>query len=180
MKRQSLQAQLAGPSKEERAVYGIMEAGGEHASFPEDDAMRRRKSATENLVISSFDKQRLMRLLRGPQTTDEVREELLDLEREIERGTEVQPQEIPADVITMNSTVRVTDVDSGSTHVYTIVFPADADYEKGRISILAPLGTALLGYRVGDTVDWPMPRGVRHLRIDEILYQPEAAGDFHL
>jgi regulator of nucleoside diphosphate kinase len=131
---------------------------------------RSRKKSKDSLVISSFDKERLMRLL---QSSD-------DLAREIERGTEVQPREIPPDVVTMNSTVRVTDVDSGTTHVYTIVFPADADYERGRISILAPLGTALLGFRVGDTVDWTVAGGTRRLRIDEIIYQPEAAGDFHL
>ena len=147
----------------------------------ENDAMKRRKKGSkDHLVISSFDKQRLMRLLNSGETAAEQREELEDLAREIERGTEVRPQEIPPDVVTMNSTVRVTDVDSGSTHTYTIVFPADADYEKGKISILAPLGTALLGFRVGDIVDWNMPRGIRRLRIDEIIYQPEAAGDFHL
>jgi regulator of nucleoside diphosphate kinase len=132
----------------------------------------------DHLVISSFDKERLMRLLRGEGPGH--RDELDDLAHEIDRGKEVRPQEVPPDVVTMNSTVRVTDVDTGSSHVYTIVFPSDADYDKGRISILAPLGTALLGFRVGDTVDWHVPRGTRRLRIDEILYQPEAAGDFHL
>ena len=161
--------------------WATLEQAGERAELRENQAMKRgRKGSKDNLVISSFDKQRLMRLLRSGETAAEQREELDDLAHEIERGTEVQPQEIPPDVVTMNSTVRVTDVDSGSAHIYTIVFPADADYEKGRISILAPLGTALLGFRVGDTVNWNMPRGVRRLRIDEIIYQPEAAGDFHL
>lgn len=157
----------------------LAQGGGVAPDLSGDEAMKR-KQAKENLVISSFDKQRLMRLLRTGAASGEAREELEDLVTEIERGAEVQPQEIPPDVVTMNSTVRVTDVDSGSTHVYTIVFPADADYEKGKISILAPLGTALLGYRVGDTVNWQVPRGVRRLKIEEILYQPEAAGDFHL
>ena len=159
----------------------VLEPRAEQPDLRENDAMKRRKKGSkDNLVISSFDKQRLMRLLNSGETAAEQREELEDLAREIERGTEVRPQEIPPDVVTMNSTVRVTDVEAGSTHTYTIVFPADADYEKGKISILAPLGTALLGFRVGDTVDWNMPRGVRRLRIDEIIYQPEAAGDFHL
>jgi regulator of nucleoside diphosphate kinase len=140
----------------------------------------RKKASKQSLVISSFDKKRLMRLLRSGETEAEQREDLEDLAHEIERGMEVQPQEVPSDVVTMNSSVKVTDIDSGLTHVYTIVFPADADYKKGRISILAPLGTALLGFRVGDTVEWSMPRGIRRLRIDEIVYQPEAAGDFHL
>jgi regulator of nucleoside diphosphate kinase len=159
----------------------VLEPTAVQPDLRENDAMKRRKKGPkDNLVISSFDKQRLMRLLKSGETAAEQREDLEDLAREIERGTEVRPQEIPPDVVTMNSTVRVTDIDSGSTYTYTIVFPSDADYEKGKISILAPLGTALLGFRVGDTVDWNMPRGVRRLRIDEILYQPEAAGDFHL
>jgi regulator of nucleoside diphosphate kinase len=140
----------------------------------------KRSRSKDDLVISSFDKQRITHLLGETEATAETRADLEDLNAEIARGAEVRPEEIPPDVVTMNSTVRVTDVESGSTYVYTIVFPADADYEKGKISILAPLGTALLGYRVGDVVTWRMPRGNRRLRIDELLYQPEAAGDFHL
>jgi regulator of nucleoside diphosphate kinase len=132
------------------------------------------------LTISTFDKQRLSRLLDALDGTEEERDEIKDLEREIERGSVVRPEDMPADVVTMNSAVRVTDVESGETNVYTIVFPGQADYEKGRISILAPLGIALLGYRVGAIVDWNMPRGIRRLRIDEIVYQPEKAGAYHL
>ena len=131
------------------------------------------------LVISSVDKVRLIRLISAHQTSALHRDDLDDLAREIERGIEALPKEMPPDVVTMNSTVRVTELKSGTVHVYTIVYPGDADYERGRISILAPLGTALLGYRVGDVVDWPMPGGMRKLRIDEMVYQPEAAGDFH-
>ena len=80
----------------------------------------------------------------------------------------------------MNSSVRVSDLVTSKSEVITIVFPSDANYEEGKVSILAPLGTALLGYRVGDVVYWHVPRGIRQLRIDEILYQPEAAGHYHL
>ncbi len=141
--------------------------------------MKREERVHAALLISSFDKQRLMYLLDALDRTSEEREEFEDLEREIERGAVVGPQEIPADVVTMNSTVRVSDAE-GTSSVYTIVFPENADYERGKISILAPLGIALLGYRVGDTVDWTMPGGTRKLRIEEIVYQPEAAGDYHL
>lgn len=79
----------------------------------------------------------------------------------------------------MNSRLRVRDVDSGRDLTLTIVFPSDADLEQGKISIVAPIGTALLGYRVGDTVEWRVPAGVRRLKIEEILYQPEAAGHYH-
>jgi regulator of nucleoside diphosphate kinase len=64
--------------------------------------------------------------------------------------------------------------------VLRLVFPSEADFDRGRVSILAPIGTALIGYRVGDTVEWKVPSGRRRLRIEEVLYQPEAAGDFHL
>jgi regulator of nucleoside diphosphate kinase len=127
-----------------------------------------------DLVISSFDKERLLRLMLEDQTASQ------DLAHEIERGSEVRPEDIPPDVVTMNSTVRVTDLESGASGVYTIVFPSDADYEKRRISIMSPLGTALIGYRVGDLVEWRSPRGPQRVRIDEIIYQPEASGDFHL
>jgi regulator of nucleoside diphosphate kinase len=156
--------------------------GGEWPDSHEDDNVKRRKGSPtkDDLVINSFDKQPLMRLLNSTETSAEDRAELEDLTHEIERGTEVQPQEIPPDVVTMNSCVRVTDVEDGRTYTYTIVFPSDADYETGKISILSPLGTALLGYRIGDVVNWDMPGGTRQVRIDELIYQPEAAGDFHI
>ncbi|HEX2061201.1 MAG TPA: nucleoside diphosphate kinase regulator, partial [Thermoanaerobaculia bacterium] len=138
------------------------------------------KKKASGIHITRFDKARLMRLLRGLDAADVNRDEVEDLARELERGIEVESTEVEPDVVTMNSTVRATDVDANTTHLYTIVFPADADFEKGRISILSPLGTALLGARAGDVVTWEMPRGTRRLRIEELVYQPEAAGDFHL
>jgi regulator of nucleoside diphosphate kinase len=139
-----------------------------------------KKKTSSSIYITRFDKARLMRLLKSLDGAEQTREEIEDLEHELERGTEVESAEVAPDVVTMNSTVRVTDLDGETTHLYTIVFPWDADFEKGRISILSPLGTALLGYRAGDVVTWEMPRGTRRLRIEELTYQPEAAGDFHL
>ena len=138
--------------------------------------MKRRKESKEDkdLVISSFDKERLVEVLRESQDAGLT----VDLQQEMERAGEVRPEQVPPDVVTMNSTVRVSDLDSGEKHEYTIVFPPEADAEKGRISILSPIGTALLGYRLGDVV--PVARLKRRLRIDDIVYQPEAAGDFHL
>jgi len=138
------------------------------------------KKKAPGIQITRFDKARLMRLLRSLDAAAANRGEIEDLERELERGDEVEPTEVAPDVVTMNSTVRVTDLDANTTHLYTIVFPADADFEKGRISILSPLGTALLGYRAGDVVTWEMPQKTLRLRIEELVYQPEAAGDFHL
>lgn len=99
------------------------------------------------------------------------------LDQELDRAEAVRPEEIPPDVITMNSKLRLTDLDTGRQRVVTLVYPERADQEDC-ISILSALGTALLGYRVGDEIRWDTPTGVLHLRIDELLYQPEAAGNY--
>jgi regulator of nucleoside diphosphate kinase len=82
---------------------------------------------------------------------------------------------VPPDVITMNSEVRLMDVDSGEVKVYKLVFPTQTRTENS-LSVLAPIGTAILGYRVGDVIEWRVPKGVRRLKVLEVLFQPEAAG----
>lgn len=105
---------------------------------------------------------------------------LQKLGAELNRATVVAATAIPHDVITMNSKVRLTDLKTGEAMTYTLVFPEAADINAGRISVLAPIGTALLGYRAGDTISWEVPAGVRRIKILDILYQPEASGDYHL
>ena len=80
----------------------------------------------------------------------------------------------------MHSTVCLVDRDAGDELTYTLVFPEEANIREAKISIFAPIGTAMLGYRVGDTFEWRVPDGVVRLEVKEILYQPEAAGDYHL
>ena len=63
---------------------------------------------------------------------------------------------------------------------YTLVFPTAANISENKLSILAPLGMALIGYRKGDTIKWPVPSGIKKLKVTEIIYQPEAAGDYSL
>ena len=99
------------------------------------------------------------------------------LEREVNRACIVEQTSIPGDVVTMNSKVRLHDMDSGENEVYTLVYPIMADPEDHRISVLAPVGTAIVGSSVGDLIEWPVPAGIRRLHVDEILYQPEEAGD---
>ena len=98
------------------------------------------------------------------------------LEEELDRATIVKSSDIPRDVVTMNSRVRVKDMTDGREFVCQIVFPQDADSEVNRISILAPIGTALLGYRAGSTIEWKVPSGTRRLKVLSVEYQPEAAG----
>ena len=101
-----------------------------------------------------------------------------ELEEELEIAEVVAPEDIPPDVVTMRSTVRLKDLDTKEESVYSIVFPSEADFDEGKISVLAPLATALLGHRRGAIVEFVAPGRERKLQILEILYQPESAGDF--
>lgn len=133
------------------------------------------------IYVTEFDLRRLSELFAGIRLWNERdREYPINLEEELEQANVVSSRDIPADVVTMNSQVRIRDLDAGKEMALTLVFPADADYEQGKLSILAPMGTALLGYRAGDTIEWQAPAGLRKLRVEQILYQPEAAGDYHL
>jgi regulator of nucleoside diphosphate kinase len=115
-------------------------------------------------------------------------EDVGDLNRlryELQRAVVVNPTEIPKDVVTMNSRVRLRDLDSGEAVVFSLVYPSFAyrpvaDVTEMTVSILAPVGTAILGYRVGDTIEWDVPSGVRRLKVEDVLYQPEASGQYDL
>jgi regulator of nucleoside diphosphate kinase len=97
-----------------------------------------------------------------------------------ERAEIVAPDRIPPDVVTMNSTVRFTIAESGETFRLTLVYPKDVGADAGRISVLAPVGSALLGLSVGDEMQWPRPGGgVSTVRVDEVVYQPERSGELH-
>ena len=96
------------------------------------------------------------------------------LEGELARAAVVPSNEIPADVVTMNSRVLFANEITGERHEVTLVFPFEANIDLGKISILAPVGTALLGLRVGQSIDWEVPSGEKHrYRVIEVLYQPE-------
>ena len=97
---------------------------------------------------------------------------------ELSSATMVAPDQVPPDVVTMNSKVLLRDQEADEEMSYTLVFPEDANIDAGAISVLAPIGMAILGYREGDVIEWNVPSGVRHITIEKILYQPEAAGDF--
>jgi regulator of nucleoside diphosphate kinase len=124
---------------------------------------------------------RLTELIDGLRLSPKTNQANLDLlEKELYRAVLVDPPNIPRDVITMNSKVIISDTESGEKTTYTLVFPSAANISENKLSIMAPLGMALLGYRTGDIIEWPVPSGVRKLKVDEIIYQPEAAGDYHL
>lgn len=134
------------------------------------------------IYMTNADKERLQKLIAKEKEIhwNMGKEYLGGLEQELERAQLIAPQDVPPDVITMNSKVLLEDLSTGEEMTYTLVYPEDADVLEDKISVLAPVGTAILGYQVGDILDWPVPDGVVRLRVKEILYQPEAAGDFEL
>lgn len=143
--------------------------------------MKKKSQRTPSIHVTEPDYHRLSALIETTRARNGVdREYLSKLEAELDRAEIVDPKEIPADVITMRSKVRLKDLVSGEANTYSLVFPTEADSSEGKISILAPIGTAILGYKRGDTIEWPVPSGLRRLKVDEILYQPEAAGNYEL
>ena len=133
------------------------------------------------IYITEYDLKRLRELIEDAKRVEPHGNEYLDsLDVELSRGKVVAPTEVPPDVVTMNSKVHLVDQDTHEEMVYTLVFPQEADITQSKISVLAPIGTAMLGYRVGDTFTWQVPDGVRRLQVKRVLYQPEASGDYHL
>jgi regulator of nucleoside diphosphate kinase len=132
------------------------------------------------IVVTRPDRERLDLLVaavRGRRRWEELH--LRALAEELDGAEVVEPERVPSDVVTMHSRVRVLDLVSGEKVTYELCYPTEASLEAGRLSVLAPIGTALLGYRQGDVVEWPVPGGVRVLKIDALLHQPEAAARPH-
>ncbi len=136
-----------------------------------------RKTGHRTIYITAADMKRLRRFV---ETQRSPREDLKSLVAELDRAQVVAAPDIPGDVITMNSQARLRDVETGDIMTYTLVFPERADYESNRISVLAPIGTAMLGHREGDEFEWTVPDGTVRLHVEKVLYQPEAAGHYHL
>ena len=134
-----------------------------------------------DIWVTDFDLERLRKLLEGTRSWSfRDREHLERLDEELAQAHVVPAADIPPEVVTMNARLRLRDIDSGKHMVFMLVFPSDADAEQSKISVLAPLGTAVLGFRRGDAFEWRMPGRVRRLQVEEVLYQPEVAGDYHL
>lgn len=129
-----------------------------------------------SITVTRLDLQRLERLLDSLEEYGLAAEAL---EAELSRANVVGHDEVPPGVVTMNSSVRCREESSGKEYLLTLVYPEDAGGE-GKVSILAPVGTALLGLTVGQSIDWPAPGGkTLKLSLLDITYQPEAAGDYN-
>jgi regulator of nucleoside diphosphate kinase len=127
------------------------------------------------LILSVRDVRRLEALLASPR--GEASSVAAALEAELLRGDVREPDQLPSDVVTMNSEVVCLDETSGSERRLQLVYPDAAEAGTGKVSILAPVGVALLGLRVGQSIEWPLPGGrSTRLQVKAVLYQPEAAG----
>jgi regulator of nucleoside diphosphate kinase len=135
------------------------------------------KKQKKAIYVTEKDLERLERLLSAAGHSPNIKK----LREELDRATVVDSEDVPHDVVTMNSRVSFMELDTESESEVTLVYPSDADVNRNRISILAPVGAALLGLSVGDEIKWPLPSGkVRAYKIISVLFQPEAAGQYDL
>lgn len=109
--------------------------------------------------------------------TEKEAEELLN---ELDSAKIVDPEDVPSNVVTMNSIVKISFLNNDKQVQFQIVYPHEANLKTNKISIFSPIATALIGYQKGDEIEWIVPGGLTRIRIDEIIYQPEASGHYHL
>lgn len=134
-----------------------------------------------NVLITKLDYIRLKESLhRVKASNQEHITQVNALLRNVHQATVVESTEIPPDVVTMNSLVRIVYLSTGRIMVLRLVYPEQADIKQNRISILAPLAMALLGSKKGDVIHLKLPKGIVSIKVDNLLYQPEAAGNYQL
>lgn len=131
-----------------------------------------------NLTISELDAERLDMLLEQPAFAGTPIAQALN--EELDRAEILPSVDIPSDVVTMNSRVRFRDLTANEEHTRTLVYPVNMKDSSEQLSVMAPLGAALLGMHVGNTIDWKLPNGAQaRVEVLELIYQPEAAGEYH-
>lgn len=130
------------------------------------------------ILINRLDAERLQRLIDNAESKDHAVAKLLEVE--LARGEVVDPEDIPQDVVSMNSQIQFTDLSRGRQMVRTLVYPHSLANIEDAISVMAPIGAGLIGLKIGDVIDWPVPNhGDVRLRIDAIFWQPEREKQFH-
>jgi len=132
---------------------------------------------SRQIIMTEPDKVKLQKLINDILMTEvDGTDHVRALDAEMSRAVIVPAGQVPPDVITMNSRAQLS-FDDGEDETYTLVYPDEADMSENLVSVLSPVGTAILGYRAGDEVDWKVPDGVVTIRVISVEYQPEAAGD---
>lgn len=126
------------------------------------------------IYITHEDLKKLRALLSSATIPERDRECIVELEEELDRAIIVDSKDIPKQVITMNSKFCLRNLENDKLLVFTLVYPHEADISQGKLSILAPVGIAVIGYRVCDIIEWEVPKGTMRLRVESIIFQPEA------
>ncbi|MCQ4034932.1 nucleoside diphosphate kinase regulator [Kaistella montana] len=135
----------------------------------------------KQILITKQDFTRIHKSISDAKQKNSIKKEDAEkLLNELHAAKIVESEEIPADVVTMNSVVKIHFENNKTVTEFKIVYPDQADIKAKKISIFSPVASALIGYRVKDEIDWIVPSGLTKIIIDEIIYQPEAAGDFDL
>ena len=135
----------------------------------------------KEIIMNSLDTTRIRQRIRQVKAGNVY--SVNDIEKlisELNRAKIMEPMQIPGDIITMHSIVKVKYIDNNKDFTLQLVYPEEANIKENKISIFAPIGIALLGYKKGDIINWRTPGGNVKIKIEDILYQPEAAGDFQL
>ena len=158
-------------------VVSLLFIAGKKANF----AVERKRTEMSRIILNRLDYLRIQKHIREAMSARTITAtEAEKLTRELNDATIVEPEEVPKDVVTMNSVVRISFPDQKKQVQFKLVYPDQANVKENKISIFSPIATALIGYRQGDIVEWIVPSGLTRIRIDELIYQPEAAGDFEL
>jgi regulator of nucleoside diphosphate kinase len=135
----------------------------------------------KKLILNKLDYLRIKKAIESAKQVKSINaHEAEDLMTELDSATIVEPKDIPSDVVTMNSVVKISFLNNNRQVRFQIVYPKEANLKENKISIFSPIATALIGYKAGDEVEWIVPAGPTRIRIDEIIYQPEASGDYDL
>ncbi len=135
----------------------------------------------KRIIINKLDYVRIKQFLNNAKELKSVsKSEAEKLLNELEAAEVIDPDKIPSHVVTMNSIVKLTFLDNNKQVTFQLVYPDQANLKENKISIFSPVATALIGYSVGDLIEWIVPAGMTKIRIDEIVYQPESSGDFDL
>lgn len=133
------------------------------------------------IILSKLDFSRIHKSIHDARRMNTIgANEAEILMKELNSAEVVEPQEIPQDVVTMNSIVKISFLNANKTLQFQIVYPDQANIKENKISIFSPVATALIGYKVSDEIEWIVPSGLTKIRIDNLIYQPEAAGDYDL
>jgi regulator of nucleoside diphosphate kinase len=135
----------------------------------------------KKLIVNRLDYARIKKSINDARQFNSISKPDADkLIGELDSATIVEPEAVPSDVVTMNSIVKLSFLNSDKQVQFQIVYPDQANFRENKISIFSPIATALIGYRVNDEIEWIVPSGITRMRIDEIIYQPEAAGHLNL